>query len=203
MPKFSKKSFDYLKTCDLRLVNLFAEVVKHFDCRVIEGERGATKQMKYYHSIPRRTKLVYPLSKHNPTIYAPVVASILGCCETMEDIKKSIVVAREEQLVEIDNIAPLEKSRAVDVIPYPVCWDFEEELWYAAKKICSNSGISKEARKFLEITHNIERWFMFIGFVKATAVQMGIKIISGADWDGDHQMSDQRFDDLPHFELRV
>lgn len=42
---------------------------------------------------------------------------------------------------------------------------------------------------------------MFIGYVLATAEQMGIKVISSGDWDGDTQVNDQTFNDLFHFEL--
>ena len=33
------------------------------------------------------------------------------------------------------------------------------------------------------------------------ASQMGIKIRWGGDWDRDTDLSDNRFNDLPHFEL--
>ena len=60
MPKFSKKSLRQLDTCDPLLQYLFKEVVKHFDCSVIEGKRsledqelllkeGATKTLKSAH----------------------------------------------------------------------------------------------------------------------------------------------------------
>lgn len=63
------------------------------------------------------------------------------------------------------------KSRAVDVAPYPIDWN------------------------------NKERFYIFAGFVKGIAAQMGIKIRMGADWDGDFTTRDQTFHDLPHFEL--
>lgn len=197
MPKFSKFSFNHLKTCDIRLVKLFSEVVKHFDCRVIEGARGAVVQMGHYHSNPRKTKLVYPLSKHNPDqIDTIAVARILMCMPTTEAIKEAIVRATPKQLIRIDALDPLEKSKAVDVIPYPVDWRFEGDLFV------SEPGFFPTKRQdFEDIIHNIERWFMFGGFVKGIAQHMGIPIRWGGDWDGDNQMSDQKFDDLPHFEL--
>jgi peptidoglycan L-alanyl-D-glutamate endopeptidase CwlK len=42
---------------------------------------------------------------------------------------------------------------------------------------------------------------MFTSFVRATAIQMGIKIRSGIDWDSDWQIKDHSFHDYPHFEL--
>ena len=48
MPRFGTKSKMQLHTCDERLVDLFREVVKHFDCTVIEGHRGKDKQNEAY-----------------------------------------------------------------------------------------------------------------------------------------------------------
>lgn len=70
-------------------------------------------------------------------------------------------------------------SRAVDVIPYPLSYD----------------KIGKLDR--LEWC----RFYHFIGFVLATAQSMGIKVRSGGDWDGDLDIRDQNFYDLPHWEL--
>ena len=60
---------------------------------------------------------------------------------------------------------------AVDVVPYPIDW--------------------KDRARF----------YHFVGFVRGIASQKGIKIRTGADWDGDHLFNDQTFHDLPHFEL--
>lgn len=62
-------------------------------------------------------------------------------------------------------------SMAVDVVPYPVDWD------------------------------DIGRFYYFIGYVKGIAHSMGIKIRSGADWDSDTEVKDNKFQDFPHFEI--
>lgn len=62
-------------------------------------------------------------------------------------------------------------SQAVDVCPYPVDWT------------------------------NFKAFYHFAGFVRGVAAQMGIKIRWGGDWDSDFDIADQRFFDLPHFEL--
>ena len=62
-------------------------------------------------------------------------------------------------------------SKAVDAVPYPIDWN------------------------------NKERFYLFAGFVKGVAADMGIKIRLGADWDGDFNPRNQSFHDLPHFEL--
>jgi peptidoglycan L-alanyl-D-glutamate endopeptidase CwlK len=62
-------------------------------------------------------------------------------------------------------------SLAVDVVPYPVDWD------------------------------DTRRLYMFVGIVRGIAAMMKIPIRCGADWDGDMEIKDQNFHDLPHFEL--
>ena len=63
-------------------------------------------------------------------------------------------------------------STAVDVAPYPIDWD------------------------------DRERFIYFGGFVKGVALEMGIPLRWGGDWDNDTQLKDQKFNDLVHFELQ-
>lgn len=44
MPAFGDKSLARLATCHPDLQRLFAEVVKHYDCVVLEGERDLAQQ---------------------------------------------------------------------------------------------------------------------------------------------------------------
>ena len=69
-------------------------------------------------------------------------------------------------------------SKAVDVAPYPIPKNWGSDHW-------------KDLVKFYE----------FAAIVRYEAVQMGIKIRWGGDWDGDGDYRDQKFDDLVHFEL--
>lgn len=62
-------------------------------------------------------------------------------------------------------------SQAVDAVPCPVDWDDRERFTY------------------------------FAGFVVATALSMGIALRWGGDWDSDTELDDNKFDDLPHFEI--
>jgi peptidoglycan L-alanyl-D-glutamate endopeptidase CwlK len=64
-------------------------------------------------------------------------------------------------------------SLAVDIAPYPIDW------------------------------RDLHRFYHFIGYVKATADRLGIKIRCGADWDGDNDFKDQTFNDLNHIELII
>ena len=68
-------------------------------------------------------------------------------------------------------------SKAIDVAPWPI-----PKNWGADNV--------KELVKFYE----------FAGIVKYEARRMGIKIRWGGDWDGDGDYTDQKFDDLVHFE---
>ena len=45
------------------------------------------------------------------------------------------------------------------------------------------------------------RWYFFGGIVLGVAKEMGISIRWGGDWDRDTYVKDQKFNDLPHFEL--
>ena len=129
MPRFGSRSKKRLATCDDRLQDLFKEVVKHFDCSVIQGHRGKADQNKAFDE--GRSKLRYPDGNHNAV-----------------------------------------PSKAVDVAPYPIDWSDRDRFHY------------------------------FSGFVLGIASQMGLKIRWGGDWDRDTQVKDNKFDDLPHFEIR-
>ena len=63
MPRFGKTSNSRLETCDMRIQKLFNEVVKHFDCSILEGHRGKKAQNKAYKE--GKSKVVYPDGKHN------------------------------------------------------------------------------------------------------------------------------------------
>jgi peptidoglycan L-alanyl-D-glutamate endopeptidase CwlK len=63
MPRFSRKSKKRLDTCHPKLQELFNEVVKHFDCTIIEGSRGKERQDKAY--ADGKSKVKYPNGKHN------------------------------------------------------------------------------------------------------------------------------------------
>ena len=128
MPSFSARSRERLETCDERLVDVFDEVVKHFDCTILEGWRSEEDQNEAFRT--GRSKLKYPDGNHNK-----------------------------------------QPSFAVDVAPYPVDWE------------------------------NLDRFRYFAGFVMGIASQIGTRLRWGGDWDGDTELRDQKFVDLPHFEV--
>ena len=63
MPRFSTRSKSRLHTCDERLVDLFNEVVKGFDCTIIEGHRGKKAQNEAFNK--GNSKVKFPNGKHN------------------------------------------------------------------------------------------------------------------------------------------
>ena len=72
MPKFSQKSFSQLSTCHIELQTLFYEVIRSFDCSILEGYRNEHDQEKAF--IEGNTQLHYPNGKHNnnPSMAADV-----------------------------------------------------------------------------------------------------------------------------------
>lgn len=137
MPAFSAKSRAALATCDSRLQRVLNEVVKHFDCTVLEGHRSVARQQALY--------------AQGRTTPGPVVTQIDGV-----------------RTKGTHNYLP---SRAVDVVPYPIDWADTQRMHY------------------------------FAGFVVGTAASMGVTLRWGGDWDRDTQTADERFRDLPHFEV--
>ncbi len=73
------------------------------------------------------------------------------------------------------NVEPL--SLAADVIPYPVNWQDRDRFYFFGGYV---KGIASELYIAGKMKHRI-RW--------------------GGDWDGDTDVKDQTFMDLPHFEL--
>tara|TARA_R100001510_G_C7654000_1_gene212534 strand:+ start:1009 stop:1401 length:393 start_codon:yes stop_codon:yes gene_type:complete len=63
MPKFGKKSISRLETCHEDLQQVFYQVIKHFDCTVLEGHRGEELQNKYFDE--GKSKVKFPKGKHN------------------------------------------------------------------------------------------------------------------------------------------
>lgn len=76
-------------------------------------------------------------------------------------------------------------SLAVDVAPYPIQWPDEDGITEAEAK--------DRLRKFQ----------VFGGFVLGVARAMDVPLFWGNDWDGDWDMLETKFRDLPHFELHL
>ena len=69
---FSAKSIAELKTCHFKLRMLFYEVIKHYDCSIIQGHRGQQEQDEYFRI--GFSKLKFPKGKHNKILSLAVDA---------------------------------------------------------------------------------------------------------------------------------
>ena len=127
MPQFGKDSLKKLQSCHPDLQKLFNEVIKHYDCTILEGQRSNEDQLKAFSAGKSKIKSG---GKHNQT-----------------------------------------PSLAVDVAPCPVDWNDKNKFYH------------------------------FAGRVLGIAQMLGIKIRWGGDWNGDNNLKNQTFFDLPHFEL--
>lgn len=63
MPRFSQRSLNNLSSCDPRLMALFMEVVRVYDCTIIEGHRSEERQDELYRT--GFSKVQFPNSRHN------------------------------------------------------------------------------------------------------------------------------------------
>lgn len=106
MPKFSQRSFSKLTTCHRDLQILFYEVIKYYDCTILEGYRNEVDQEAAF--AKGNTKLHFPHSKHNhqPSIAVDVVPyPIPAWSKTMDFIYfGGIVVGIAEMLFAQDKM---------------------------------------------------------------------------------------------------
>lgn len=148
MPSFSNKSASNLNTCHPKLIDLFNQVIKFYDCTIIQGHRTKEEQDEYFYA--QKSQVRWPDSKHNKS-----------------------------------------PSLAVDVAPWVngrIPWPRTPVLW--TDKVQRNTYIK-----------DLSQFYHFAGYVEGVAEMMGIKIRWGGDWDKDHDLMDNKFDDLVHFEL--
>ncbi len=75
-------------------------------------------------------------------------------------------------------------SHAVDIVPYPIIWPEHRPNGYTFNDVLDWS-----------------RFYRFAGFVERVAQELGIRLRYGGDWDGDMDLKDHDFYDLPHWEL--
>ena len=63
MNTFSAISRERLETCDERLQTVFNDVIKYFDCAILEGHRGQALQHLYF--TQHKSKVDWPNGEHN------------------------------------------------------------------------------------------------------------------------------------------
>jgi len=65
MPRYSEQSLKILEGADPKLQVLFRRVIKTFDNKILCAHRGEVDQNAAFTARPQRSKLPWPLSKHN------------------------------------------------------------------------------------------------------------------------------------------
>jgi hypothetical protein len=93
------------------------------------------------------------------------------CGERGEAEQEAAVESGASKLNYPDSKHNSSPSLAVDVAPYPIDWD------------------------------DIKRFAFLQGILIGIAMQKGIKVRSGVDWDSDGDITDHKFMDWPHLEL--
>jgi len=63
MSRYSKKSLEQLETCCKELQEIFAEVIKIYDCTITEGHRNEKQQNELYKA--NLSKVQFPNGNHN------------------------------------------------------------------------------------------------------------------------------------------
>jgi len=97
-------------------------------------------------------------------------------------------------------------AEAVDAAPDPLGWPQAGKLKARIERVTGQLTDEQKVEVLTlvgEYTKDVARWYYFGGFVLGTAQELGIDIRWGGDWDGDRDLDDQSFDDLPHFEVRL
>lgn len=79
------------------------------------------------------------------------------------------------------------RSGAVDAAPYPLQWP---------RQPADDSPAER-----LRWMKDYARYYLFAGYVLATARRLDIRVRWGGDWDRDWNIQEQNFDDLVHFEV--
>lgn len=101
---------------------------------------------------------------------------------------------------------PESKHNICDDRPLPEAMD----LWPFIRPYGALSGHPSQIKKISFLTNESEekvKEFIFksfsrlAGVIQACAHSRGHDIRWGGDWDGDFDLMDQKFNDLPHFEL--
>ncbi len=131
--------------------------------------------------------------------------TILEGRRTIEQQEKNVANRVSKTM---DSLHLEDPSEAIDAAPDPLSWPKLQQVLDEISDAIE-AGHRTGVRKLLTAyAKDLARWYHFGGYVQGTADQMRRhgeiqqKIRWGGDWDGDRDFTDQRFDDLAHFELR-
>lgn len=94
MPSFGTKSNNQLRTVAWDLQRVFREVVRYYDCTVIEGHRNEADQNKYF--LTGTTKIRWPDGAHNTYPSNAVDVAPWPIPENWGDLKKNVTLRNRD-----------------------------------------------------------------------------------------------------------
>ena len=97
-----------------------------------------------------------------------------------------------------------DQADAVDAAPDPLAWPQAGKLKARIESVAGQLTDEQENEIMAlvgEYVKEVGIFYYFGGFVLGTAQEMGLGIRWGGDWDGDLNLSEERFKDLVHFEI--
>jgi hypothetical protein len=116
--------------------------------------------------------------------------SVNDGCRTVEEQRKNVAKGVSKTMASKHLPQADGKCHATDSMPYPaVDWGKVER------------GLA--ALRAIDPKLDLLRFYHFQGFVAGVAAMLGIDLRQGVDWDGDEDLANQSFFDLPHNELRM
>ncbi len=65
MPQFGRRSKEQLSSCHPDLQKLFNEVIKHYDCTILEGHRSNEDQLKAFNAVNQESNQVVNITTHH------------------------------------------------------------------------------------------------------------------------------------------
>lgn len=131
--------------------------------------------------------------------------------------KKVSSTLRSKHLPEFSK-EPARGVDALDIAPDPLRWpNMKAQLEKIDELLAAiaRDGMDADDREalrdqvragFKAYAKDLGRWYAFAGYFHGVADEMfergeiSRKLRHGYDWDGDHRLDDQTFDDLPHHE---
>lgn len=111
MPIFGQNSLRKLATCHPELQVLFNEVIKYWDCAILEGHRNEADQEIAFRA--GNTKLHFPQGKHNST--PSMAVDVVPVPLDWKDIQRFTLFAGYV-------LGTAEQLRAAGKMTYPVRW---------------------------------------------------------------------------------
>lgn len=143
-----------------------------------------------------------------------------GMAQQRENVAAKVSQTLESLHLDEYSKDPVDGVDALDVAPDPLRWPQLKKRTDEIDKLLealARDGLTADDRK--EIANQVReshaayakelgRWYAFCGYGHAVGDwmletgQISRPLRHGYDWDGDHILTDQKFDDLPHTESK-